>query len=191
MRKTFIRPLIFLLTLGIGLGIYYARYFPAYNSTSDNSLVAVNNSVQSEQIRTGDEYITTESYNLAPCESVNSLKKYKFPRKKNTVAIGVVNGWIRCGVLPEYPQNAQERKVSGKVVLDVLIDETGEIAKASIRSGNSLFRQAALKAAHQSRSCPILLGGESMKGQGILIYQFDSERGVSLPKNFPIKSSAH
>ncbi|MBA4122074.1 MAG: TonB family protein [Acidobacteria bacterium] len=188
MRKTIIGFLTFCFTLLIGLSVYNAWYPPAHNSVQEVPLTVVNNSVESVQNKAENEYAAVESYKIASCINPNSFKHIA-SRKIPTIKGGVVNQWVICGTLPEYPETALDRNISGEVFVNVLIDESGEFAEASIKSGHPLFHQAALKAVHQTRTAPILLGGEFMKARGVLVYQFDSERGVSFLRRFSIKNS--
>ncbi len=188
MRKTIIGFLTFYFTLFIGLSVYNVWYSPAHNSVQEVPRTVVNNSVESVQNKAQDEYDAVEPYKIASCINPNSFKHIA-SRKIPTIKGGVVNQWVICGTLPEYPETARDRNISGEVFVNVLIDESGEFAEASIKSGHPLFHQAALKAVHQTRTAPILLGGEFMKVRGVLVYQFDSERGVSLPKNLTSRSS--
>lgn len=187
MRKTIIGFLTFYFTLFIGLSVYNVWYSPAHNSVQEVPLTVVNNSVESVQNKAQDEYDAVEPYKIASCINPNSFKHIA-SRKIPTIK-GVVNQWVICGTLPEYPETARDRNISGEVFVNVLIDESGEFAEASIKSGHPLFHQAALKAVHQTRTAPILLGGEFMKVRGVLVYQFDNERGVSFLRRFSIKNS--
>jgi TonB family protein len=184
MRKNFIRFLIFLITLFIGLNASKA-YYLSNKPAQEFSIVSVNVPIESEQNTVITESRVFKPYKLTSCDNPNPMKQYKYPQKIHTVGGGVVNGMITCGVLPEYSQAAKAANISGKVILDVVVDENGEIIKASVQSGNPLFREATIRAAYQSRTPPRLLGGQPVKIRGILVYQFDSKSGVILPRNFP------
>ena len=50
------------------------------------------------------------------------------------------------GELPEYPRRAIEQRVEGDVLLDVSVDERGEVSDARVLSGPDELRKAALEA---------------------------------------------
>jgi len=62
-------------------------------------------------------------------------------------------------VRPVYPQVAQEAKVSGVVILEVIIDASGGVRNAKVLRSIPLLDQAALDAVQQWRFTPTLLNG--------------------------------
>ncbi len=181
MQKNKIRLLIFFLTLSIGLGVYFAavQYSiqEVHPSAGNTPFDLVSSEIENE---------TSESdfYHISFCTDANKFKEYKYPRKSPTVSRGFLNGLVLCGALPEYFPTTKNDDTSVIVKVDVFIDEAGEVIKAHAANDNSLLRQQVEKAVYQTRFCPTLLGGESMKVKGVLVYQFDSERGFWLPKRF-------
>lgn len=49
-------------------------------------------------------------------------------------------------VRPAYPQEARDKKIEGKVVLDILIDKEGRVRQATVVDGEEIFRKGALEA---------------------------------------------
>lgn len=184
MRKTIIRVLTFLLTLFIGFGVYYVWHFSVSHSALKVSPGSVKTSPESILNKVENESTISESefYKIAPCSSANSFEHTPSWKSKGTILGGVVNGRVLCGHLPEYPPIARNRTISGVVTVHVLIDEIGEVAESHALSGHPLLRQAAVRAAYQTRFPPTLLGGEVVKLRGVLIYKFDIERGVWLQR---------
>jgi protein TonB len=74
-----------------------------------------------------------------------------------------------CGPLPTYPANVD---AIGAVLLEVLVDEQGEVIAAKPLSGHPLFVPGAVEAASKTRFYPVLLGGDSVKFRGLLRYEF-------------------
>ena len=62
-------------------------------------------------------------------------------------------------VRPVYPPRAQEARVQGTVIIEVVIDATGHVVKASILRSIPLLDQAALDAVRQWEFRPVLLNG--------------------------------
>jgi TonB family protein len=52
---------------------------------------------------------------------------------------------------PVYPEEAEREGVEGKVVLDVTVEQNGEVSMAKVLSGHKLLQQAAVDAVKQWR----------------------------------------
>lgn len=63
-------------------------------------------------------------------------------------------------VEPEYPELAKRARVQGVVILQVLVDEQGNVADVKIIRGHPLLNQAAVEAVKQWKYSPTLLNGE-------------------------------
>jgi len=73
---------------------------------------------------------------------------------------------------PNYPAAARAVRASGAVNVQVTIDEDGEVVMANAVSGHPLLRQAAERAARESRFTPTTLEGQPVKVRGIIVYNF-------------------
>ena len=62
-------------------------------------------------------------------------------------------------VAPVYPEVAQQARVQGVVILEALIDDSGNVANAIIMRSVPLLDQAALDAVRQWRFTPTLVNG--------------------------------
>ena len=94
------------------------------------------------------------------------------PAKKITVSGGVLQNSAISKVQPPYPAEAKAARVSGPVQVSVTINETGEVINAEAVSGHPLLRDAALNAARQWKFKPTELGGQPVKVQGTLNFNF-------------------
>ena len=74
--------------------------------------------------------------------------------------------------IPNYPAAARAVRASGAVNVQVKIDEDGEVVMANAVSGHPLLRQAAEKAAKESRFPPTTLSGQIVTVTGIIVYNF-------------------
>lgn len=88
------------------------------------------------------------------------------------VSGGVVNGKAVNLVRPTYPAAAKAVRASGAVSVQVLIDESGNVVRASAVSGHPLLRSAAEQAARSSKFSPTVLGGQAVKVTGVVVYNF-------------------
>jgi len=91
---------------------------------------------------------------------------------------------INCGVCnqkaiylpkPEFPNAAKSVRASGKVEVQILIDEKGNVESVKTISGHPLLRASAEKAALQAKFEPFKLSGKSVKVIGTIIYNFISD----------------
>ena len=73
---------------------------------------------------------------------------------------------------PPYPPLARAARASGKVVVEVVVDERGRVTAATTKSGHPLLRAAAESAARQARFSPTRLSGKAVKVRGTLTYNF-------------------
>jgi len=85
---------------------------------------------------------------------------------------GVLNGKAVRLVQPPYPAIARQAHASGTVVVQVLIDENGNVVTAHASSGHPLLQAAAVAAARASKFSPTKLSGQPVKVTGIIQYNF-------------------
>lgn len=63
-------------------------------------------------------------------------------------------------VQPSYPTLARQMGLSGHVVLDMYVDESGNVEKANVISGNPILGNAAVSAAKRWRFQPLQVNGK-------------------------------
>jgi TonB family protein len=73
---------------------------------------------------------------------------------------------------PEYPEEAKQARISGSVVVEVTIDEEGNVISTRTISGHPLFRKPAEEAARQWKFRPTLLSGQPVKVITTLTFSF-------------------
>jgi periplasmic protein TonB len=73
---------------------------------------------------------------------------------------------------PGYPQMAKIARVQGKVTVQVLIDETGNVVSAKAMSGPPLLIVESQRAAMQARFSPTMINGTAVKVSGVITYNF-------------------
>jgi TonB family protein len=73
---------------------------------------------------------------------------------------------------PSYPPIARETRASGRVQVQVTIDENGNVNSARAVSGNPLLRSSAENAARSSTFNPVRVGGRTVKATGFVVYNF-------------------
>ena len=85
---------------------------------------------------------------------------------------GVLNGKAISLPKPAYPPIARAAHASGTVVVQVLIDENGNVVSAHAVSGHPLLQAVAVGAARQARFSPTKLSGQPVKVTGVIQYNF-------------------
>ncbi len=93
-------------------------------------------------------------------------------KKLPTISGGVVNGKAVSLPKPAYPQTARAVGASGKVDVQVLIDETGKVVSARAIGGHPLLRDAAEQAARSAKFSPTYLTDKPVKVSGLIVYNF-------------------
>jgi periplasmic protein TonB len=94
------------------------------------------------------------------------------PTPHAPISGGVLNGRAVHLVQPPYPAIARSAHASGQVVVQVLIDENGNVVAAHATSGHPLLQAAAVNAARSSKFTPTKLSGQPVKVNGVIIYNF-------------------
>ncbi|MBK9165149.1 MAG: TonB family protein [Acidobacteria bacterium] len=74
--------------------------------------------------------------------------------------------------MPIYSQIARRSNIEGRVVVEVEIDENGEVISAKAVSGHQMLRDSAEDAARKSRFRPFEFDGTPIKAKGSINYNF-------------------
>jgi len=98
------------------------------------------------------------------------------PRSPVPVGGNVLASRVVHRIEPEYPEIARRARISGAVVLHVLIDEEGSVADLKVLSGHPLLREAAVRAVSQWKYSPTLLNGEPVPVSGTVTIDFKLSR---------------
>jgi len=95
--------------------------------------------------------------------------------KGKTISGGVLNSKAIELPQPEYPPTARAVRATGSVIVQVTVDENGDVTSASAVTGHPLLRPAAVQAARQARFNPTKLSGQPVKVSGVLTYNFTGQ----------------
>ena len=88
------------------------------------------------------------------------------------VSGGVLNGRALSLPAPIYPDLARRSRTSGKVEVEVTVDENGKVISARAISGPPVLRDVAVQAAQRARFSPTKLSGQPVKIVGRIDYNF-------------------
>lgn len=94
------------------------------------------------------------------------------PRSKGAISGGVLNDKAVSLPKPVYPSIAKTAKASGRVVVQVLVDEDGNVIAAHAVSGHPLLQAAAVTAASTAKFTPTKVSGKPVKVIGVINYTF-------------------
>ena len=101
---------------------------------------------------------------------------------------GVLVGSAVKRIEPDYPDKARQQGISGKVVVQVTIDERGDVISASPISGPDVLRDAAARAARRWKFKPTFLSGVVVRVVGEINFNFEfdeTEVGTSSRGQLP------
>src|SRR5215469_2019939 len=96
---------------------------------------------------------------LSVAMALASTKAETGQQKVVRKSAGVLVGSATKRIEPDYPAGARQRGISGRVVVQVTIDEKGGVILASPMSGPNELREAAVRAARRWKFSPTFLSG--------------------------------
>jgi TonB family protein len=99
------------------------------------------------------------------------------PGKRAPISGGVLNTKAISLPVPDYPAEARTAGAEGVVVVQVVIDEQGNVTDARAISGPKMLHEVSLTAARQAKFAPTLLSGEPVKVTGVLVFNFGRPLG--------------
>jgi TonB family protein len=94
------------------------------------------------------------------------------PPKPQRVSGGVLAGKAIERPQPVYPQTARAARIEGSVVVEVTVDEEGNVILARAVSGHPLLRDAAVQSARRWKFTPTTLSGVPVKVVGTISFNF-------------------
>ncbi len=73
---------------------------------------------------------------------------------------------------PIYPLNAKSSRVTGTVIVQITVDEKGNVTSARAVSGHPLLQQAAVDAAYKAKLKTTVINSKTQQTTGVLTYTF-------------------
>jgi TonB family protein len=96
---------------------------------------------------------------------------------------GVLAGSATKRIEPEYPAKARQQGISGRVLVEVTINESGDVILATPISGPDVLRQAAVRAARRWKFTPTYLSGVAVRVMGEIIFNFEFDEDTVAVSN--------
>ena len=144
---------------------------PAAPLPSGTSLAKANITASEIALRTLGNVDSSSAIKVAADEPPPTANRAPKPLLK-PVSGGVLNGKAVHLPVPVFPAAAKSARASGTVVVQVVIDEKGNVISAKAASGHGLLRDAAVQAAKEARFSPTMLSGQPVKITGEINYNF-------------------
>jgi TonB family protein len=88
-----------------------------------------------------------------------------------------LNNSVRKRIEPVYPAEAKEQGVKGAVVVEVSLDEKGNVLNAHALIGHSLLREAAVEAVKKWKFKQARIWGKPIKVNGTVTVYFPPRKG--------------
>lgn len=108
----------------------------------------------------------------APTASPNQTPRPSASPTQPAVNVGVMNSRAANLPKPAYPQAAKDANASGQVMVQISVDESGNVLNARAVSGHPLLRASAENAARQSRFNPVKVDNQAVRANGLVVYNF-------------------
>jgi TonB family protein len=143
----------------------------AKRKTASNKVVAQKSEENSQKVR--DECVPTEDVD----ECLSHLEAERPTATECFSAIDLIcpsckRGKVLNAPQPCYPKVAKAARVSGEVVIEIVIDESGKVIWARVVRGHPLLQASSLKAACRRTFEPYTCSGRAVKAVEILRYNF-------------------
>ena len=153
-----------------GIGVAATTFWIAYQMPEVQSL----ESIRVE--RPFDRGMLSEppSRESAPCLVPNADAAPPGASRYDRAAIsgGVLNGNAVSKPAPVYPPIARAARASGTVVVQVMVDECGNVSSARAGSGFPRLEQAAVDSVMKWRFSPTRLSGQPVRVSGTVTFNF-------------------
>lgn len=83
-----------------------------------------------------------------------------------------IGGKLIEGVQPKYPEEALKNRITGTIVLHVILEKDGTVRQVEVVSGHPLFAQAAVEAVRHWKYQPTILNGEPVEVDTLVYVAF-------------------
>jgi len=93
-------------------------------------------------------------------------------KDSSPIAIGSLIGYATQKPNPVYPPMARNMRLTGVVKVELVIDETGQVAQVQNTSGPAMLQRAATDAARKWKFKPFVRDGQATKATGFVSFNF-------------------
>jgi periplasmic protein TonB len=109
---------------------------------------------------------------VAENEELEQAPPREIKKPRPTISKGPLNGYAKSLPKPAYTAAAKSVRAQGSVMVQVIIDERGNVVSANAMNGHPMLRGEAEKAARAAKFSPTILGDAPVKVTGVITYNF-------------------
>jgi TonB family protein len=175
MRRLIIHLLLALLTFALGMtaDAFIKSLRELFDEEFEIETVSIPPEIPAEfRTRFESERPFESETSQIPCACHRGYRPMPAARSLTPLSGGVLNGRALCLPVPAYPSLAHAAHVSGKVAVQVTVDEGGCVIAARAISGHPLLQAAAVEAAYRACFSPASISGDPVKVNGLITYNF-------------------
>jgi len=136
---------------------------------SMNSRLVMAVSVLGLSLASGAQSTSTPSISAVSDQSSPSSKSASAPQPESGEIVG---GRLMHQEDPKYPKEAREQKLQGQVVVQITVEETGEVSRAAALSGELPLAKAAVNSVVKWRFQPFTKDGHPLRVQQNVVFNF-------------------
>lgn len=127
---------------------------------------------KAEQVKIEQAKLAAKTKEAELKAAADAAKTSLTPGTVKSVELGSLIPFAVKMVTPVFPKTARQMNLTGQVLVQVTLDETGAVVSAKATTGPALFRAASEEAARQSKFKPAKIGDQPVKGTGFIIFNF-------------------
>jgi len=101
-----------------------------------------------------------------------AAKPVETPAMPQSLDLGQLNNFAVKLITPVYPEIAKKMNVGGSVLVQISLDEEGNVVAAQATTGQKILRAACEEAARKSKFKPTLFNNQPIKAIGFITYNF-------------------
>ena len=148
-------------------------WFPTYSYADEELIFESGDSIHVRmKIRYTDFVFTQATLKVTEIGEADVPTSKRSTGVAKPVDAGVLNSKATSMPKAVFPEEAKRLKVSGKVTVRIIVDESGKVISAQAIDGPPPLRQAAEAAARKATFEPTIKDGITVKVTGTLIYDF-------------------
>jgi len=166
MRWLVIRLIVALITFGFGVALTMP-----WSAWRTQSALQAKTSVAAPA-PTSTASVPDSTVAVGPSCGCLSNTEFAGPMIGENIFPGVLQNKLIHKPQPVYPPIAKAARAEGKVIIQIIADESGRVISSCVVSGHPLLQQTAAEAACQWRFSPATISGHPIKVSGTITFNF-------------------